>query len=31
MATGSIKAMLDWLEEFGKESPPTDLTSTHAP
>lgn len=31
LATGSIKAMLDWLDEFGKESPPADLTTLHAP
>lgn len=31
MATGSIKRMLDWLAEFGKESVPTDLPHMHAP
>jgi predicted GH43/DUF377 family glycosyl hydrolase len=31
LATGSIKALLAWLDEFGKESPPTDLISLHAP
>ncbi len=31
MATGSVKAMLDWLEEFGRPSPPTDLTTVRAP
>ena len=30
LATGSVKAMLDWLEEFGRESPPTDLMSLRA-
>ena len=31
LASGSLKAMLAWLDEFGKESPPTDMTSVHAP
>lgn len=31
MATGSIKRMLDWLAEFGKESVPTDLPHMHTP
>jgi beta-1,2-mannobiose phosphorylase / 1,2-beta-oligomannan phosphorylase len=31
MATGSVKRMLDWLAEYGKESPPTDLTTLRAP
>ena len=31
MATGSVKAMLAWLQKYGKESPPTDLTAMKAP
>ena len=30
LATGSVKTMLDWLAEFGKASPPTDLLALHA-
>jgi predicted GH43/DUF377 family glycosyl hydrolase len=31
LATGSVKAMLAWLSEHGKASPPTDLTTVRAP
>jgi predicted GH43/DUF377 family glycosyl hydrolase len=31
LATGSVKAMLEWLSKFGKESPPTDLTTARVP
>ncbi len=31
LATGSVKAMLAWLGEHGKASPPMDLTASRAP
>ncbi len=31
LATGSLKALLDYINEHGKESPPPDVTNFHAP